>query len=308
MGISSLRHRLPPLGSLAAFEAACRHRSFTRAAAELNLTQAAISRQIRALETHLGVRLFERRRHDVALTAEGQRYAAEVNPALAAIGDASVALKSGYVEELTIFSELCLAAHWLMPRLSRFQALHPNLSLKILTSNRPIEAETEKFDVALSYGLSRSAAFRSEELVPDMIVAVCSPQVRRKLPQRCKAKDLAVTDLIHFEQRDTDWMDWRQFLAAFKTKPRGPARLIFHTYNSAVDAAIEGYGVALGWRHVIDKPLNDGRLVEIDGFRVASPDPLCAHTPANRSSSAAARTFTAWMRSEMQSAPERAAS
>ena len=300
MVMSSLRHRLPPLGSLAAFEAACRHQSFTRAATELNLTQAAISRQIRALETHLGVRLFERRRHDVALTAEGQRYATEVNPALAVIGDATVALKSGYVEELTIFSELCLAAHWLMPRLSQFQAGHPNLSVKLLTSNRPIESEAEKFDVALSYGISRSAAFHSEPLSEDAIVAVCNPEVRRKLPRRCKAKDLAAFDLIHFEQRGGDWMDWRQFLAAFDAKPRGPARLIFHTYNSAVDAAIEGYGVVLGWRQAIDKPLSDGRLVEIEGLRVKSPDPLCAHTQTLRSSSIAVQTFVAWLRSEMQ--------
>lgn len=304
MGMSSLRNRLPPLGTLAAFEAACRHRSFTRTAAELNLTQAAVSRQIRALEEHIGVRLFERRRHDVALTPEGVRFAAEVNPALAMIGDATVSLKSGYVEELTIFSELCLWAHWLMPRLSRFQAAHPDLSLKILTSNRPIEAETERFDVALTYGISRSAAFHSEPLAQETIVAVCSPAVRRKLPARCRAKDLAASDLIHFEQRGCDWMDWRQFLAPFKAKPRGPARLVFSTYNSAVDAAIEGYGVALGWRYVIDKPLSDGRLVEIEGLRVPSPDPLCAHMPANRSNSVAVQTFTAWMRSEMQSGSE----
>ena len=300
MGMSSLRNRLPPLGSLAAFEAACRHTSFTRAAAELNLTQAAISRQIRALESHLGVRLFERRRHDVALTPEGQRFAADVNPALATIGDAAVSLKSGYVEELTIFSELCLAAHWLMPRLSRFQAANPNLSLKILTSNRPIEAETETFDVALTYGLSRSAAFQSQPLAPKTIVAVCSPEVRRRLPKRCQAKDLAAADLIHFEQRGCDWLDWPQFLAVFKARPRGPARLIFNTYNSAVDAAIEGYGIVLGWRYVVDKPLKDGRLTEIEGFAVPSPDPLCAHTPANRTSYAAVQTFTNWMRSEMQ--------
>ena len=300
MGMPNLRNRLPPLGALAAFEAASRHQSFTRTAAELNLTQAAVSRQIRGLEAHLGVRLFERRRHDVALTAEGQRFAAEVNPALIRIGDAAESLKSGYAEELTIFSELCLAAHWLMPRLSRFHAAHADLSLRILTSNRSVETQSEHLDVALTYGVSRSAAYQSEPLAPETIVAVCSPQVRRSLPKRCSAKDLAASDLIHFEQRGSHWMDWRQFLAAFKARPQKPARLVFNTYNSAVDAAIEGHGVVLGWRYVIDKPVSDGRLVEIEGLRVPSPDPLCAHTPANRPISTAVQTFTAWMRDELR--------
>ena len=300
MGISSLRNRLPPLGSLAAFEAACRHQSFTRAAAELNLTQAAISRQIRALEDHLGTRLFERRRHDVALTREGERFALEVNPALTTIGDAAMALKSGYVDELVIFSELCLAAHWLMPRLSRFQATHPQLSLKVLTSNRSVDAETEKFDLALTYGISRNAAYRSDSIAQDTIVAICNPGVRRQLPQRCAAKDLAAGELIHFEQRGGDWMDWGRFLARFKAKPRRPARLVFNTYNSAVDAAIEGYGVALGWRRAIDKPLQDGRLVAIEGFSIASPDPLCTHVPAKRPASAAVQVLIAWIRGELQ--------
>ena len=305
MGISSLRNRLPPLGTLAAFEAACRHRSFTRAAAELNLTQAAVSRQIRALEQHLGAQLFERRRHDVALTPEGVRFAAEINPALATIGDATVALKSGYTEELTVMSELCLAAHWLMPRLSRFQADHTNLSLRILTSSRPIDAQIEKFDVALTYGFSESTAFHSEALAPETILAVCSPVVRAALPKRCSAGQLAAGNLIHFEQRGSDWMDWRKFLARFKVKQSRPARLIFNTYNNAIDAAIEGHGTVLGWRHAVDKPLSDGRLVAIDGLAAASPDPLCAHTPASRSGAAAVQTFIAWLRRELQDGRKR---
>jgi len=287
------------LGSLAAFEAACRHLSFTRAAIELNLTQAAISRQIRALEAHLGTRLFERRRHDVVLTTEGLRFAADVNPALAVIGDATVSLKSGYVEEVTIFTEMCLAAHCLMPRLSRFQASNSNVSLRILTSNKSLEAETEQFDVGLSYGFSRSPVFQSEPIAVDKIIAVCSPAVRRTLPERCSARHLAQSNLISFEQRDTDWMGWAQFLAAFKARPQGSSRLIFNTYNSAIDAAIEGYGVALGWGHVVAKPLRDGRLVEIKGFEVPSPDPLCVHTRTDRPKRAALQSFASWMRSEV---------
>ena len=84
------------------------------------------------------------------LTPEGIRFAAKVNPALGVISDAAVSLKSGYVEDLTICSEICFAAHWLMPRLSKFQSANKNLSLRIVTSGRPIDAETEEFDVALA--------------------------------------------------------------------------------------------------------------------------------------------------------------
>lgn len=94
-------------------------------------------------------------------------------------------------------------------------------------------------------------------------------------------------------------MGWFQFLAALKARPQGPARLVFNTYNSAVDAAIEGYGVALGWRHVIAKPVRDRRLVEIEGFEVPSPDPLCAHIRTDRPASLAVQTFARWMRSEI---------
>lgn len=135
MGISNLRNRLPSLGTLAAFEAASRLGTFTQAAAELNLTQAAVSRQIRMLEDHLGVLLFKRCRHDVILTAEGERFSARVNPALRSIGDATDSIRYGYAEDLTICSEICFAAHWLMPRLSRFQAKNEGLNLRIVTSS-----------------------------------------------------------------------------------------------------------------------------------------------------------------------------
>lgn len=299
MVIPNLRMRLPPLSSLAAFEAACRHRSFSRAASELNLTQAAVSRQIASLERHLGVPLFERRRHDVVVTAEGERFARQVNPALIAIGDAAISLKAGSSDELVIFSELCLSAHWLLPRLSRFQDQHPKLSLKILTSNKPIETEAEQFDVALAYGSSHSPRFLSQTICTENLVAVCSPSFRKKLPKTIGPSELAAATLIHFEQRGSNWMDWSQFLANFGVRPQGNTRLVFNTYNSAVDAALEGHGVALGWGLVVESLLGNGRLVDIEGFSVKSPDALCAHRPTNRNRSPGVDAFINWLQVEM---------
>jgi len=301
MVIPNLRNRLPPLGSLASFEAASRHESFTRAATELNLTQAAVSRQILVLEKYLGVRLFERLRHNVRLTAEGERFAAKVNPALITISEVAASLKSGFVDELTIRSEFCLATHWLMPRLSRFQLMHPGLSLKVMTSNRPIETEREQFHIALGYGAVHGSNLQCEPLATDAMVPVCNPETRRSLPEKCTAQDLADFDLIHFEQRGADWMDWREFLAVFDVKLAAPPRLVLSMYNSVIDAALHGYGVALGWRYTIDELLRDGRLVEIEGIAVDYPDPLSAQVPTDVKDSASVKDFISWVRSEIGS-------
>lgn len=299
MVISSLRSRLPPLGSLAAFEAASRHRSFTRAAAELNLTQAAISRQIHLLEEHLGVLLFERLRHSVVLTPDGERFAAKVNPALTAIGDATVAARSGIEDEFTIRTEFCLATHWLMPRLSQFQPMHPSLSIKVLTSNRPIETEQEQFDVGLGYGLNHGPNFNCEPLATDAMVPVCSPATRMRLPKHCSVADLASFNLIHFEQRGADWIDWKQYLENFGVKSIGPSRLSLSMYNSVIDAALQGYGVALAWRYTIDALLKDGRLLEIEGMALDYPAPLSAQFHSHRKPTPAVKQFTSWIRTQL---------
>lgn len=299
MVISNLRNRLPPLSALAAFEAASRQESFTRAAAELNLTQAAVSRQIHLLEEYLGVPLFDRRRHNVVLNADGERFAAKVNPALIAIGDAAVAIKSGAHDEFIIRTEFCLATHWLMPRLSQFQLLHPDLSIKVMTSNRPIQTEREQFDVGLGYGLQHGPGLQCEPLATDAMIPVCSPATRQHLPVNCSAADLAKSDLIHFEQRGSDWLDWQQYLEHFGVTSIGPPRLALSMYNSVIDAALQGYGVALGWRYTIDALLRDGRLVEIDGMSVEYSEPLSAQAHANGKSRAAVSQFISWVRDQL---------
>lgn len=298
MRMSNLRSRLPPLGTLTAFEAACRHGSFTRAAAELNLTQAAVSRQIRLLEDHLGVPLFERRRHDVALTAEGARFAAQANAGLIQIADAAAQLR-GSRFDLTICAEFCLAAHWLMPRLSQFQTAHPDLKLRIVTASDPLRAG-ELFDVALAYGLSHDPSLRSEPLIDDCIVPLAAPALRASLPERCTASDLAACVLLDFDAGGHGWMDWPRFLGMMGAEPRHPSGLVFGTYNNALDAAMQGLGWVLGWGTATHQPVADGRLVGIAEFSVPSPDPLCAHLPVKRRASAAAEQFVAWVGSVAQ--------
>jgi LysR family glycine cleavage system transcriptional activator len=286
----------------AAFEAASRLQSFTRAAEELNLTQAAVSRQIHVLEKYLGIRLFDRRRHDVILTVDGMLFAAKVNPALIAIGDAAATLKSGVQDELTMRTEFGLATHWLMPRLSHFQLLNPGLSIRVMTSSRPIETETERFDIGLGHGLHHGPGLRCEALGIEVMVPVCSPATRRRLPPQCSANDLADFDLIHFDQRGAEWLDWERYLNRFGVTSIGAPRLVLSVYNSVIDAALQGYGVALGYRYTIDALLKDGRLVEIEDMAVEYPDPLSAQTPTNRKPAAAVGKFIAWVKDQLAKA------
>jgi DNA-binding transcriptional LysR family regulator len=299
MVISNLRTRLPPLNTLAAFEAASRLGSFTRAAKELNLTQAAISRQILYLENFLGVQLFDRLRHSVVLTKAGVRFADAVNPALLNIGEAAITLKAEQSERLIIRSEFCLATHWLMPRLNRFQELRPKVILKVLTSSQPVEMEDEKFDIALGHGISKSSAIKSFALAAETIVPVCSTSMRQQLLQEATITDLARCPLIHCEQLNDDSMDWYQYFALFDVRTSVAPRLVLSTYTSVIDAAVQGYGFALGWRHTIDDLLKDGRLIELPRLAVATQKPFSVHVMQEKANSPIVRSFVAWLRNEV---------
>ena len=301
----NLRKKLPPVTSLAAFEALCRHRSFTLAAQELNLTQAAVSRQIIKLEQDLGVAMFERRAHDVCLTPEGERFARTVNPAINAIGDAGHVARSNGADanQLTIFSEMCLAANWLVPRMPGFQALHPNVSIKLLTSNLPMEDEADAFDIGFKYGLADKRVFAPISTWSDSVVVVCSPEFRKSLPENCSIHDLQQAPLIHTHQSGAGWISWSEFFGRFDVKlAENKASLEFNAYNSALDAAISGGGLVLGWRFLVDREIENGRLVQIGDFSIPSPDNLYAYSRKNGNKEELVGKYIQWFKGEVETA------
>lgn len=148
--MNRLGKSLPPLASLLPFEAAARLESFTRAAAELHLTQAAVSRQIRALEDDLGTRLFERRNRAVFLTEAGRELGGAVSGALETVAARADDLRGRHREgEVVMFAQLCEAFYWVMPRLAGFHQRHPRVELRVAASTRPLTEAAERFDVAL---------------------------------------------------------------------------------------------------------------------------------------------------------------
>jgi len=252
--------QVPSLNGLRAFEAAARHLSFKRAAAELNVTQAAISHQIRRLEDWFGQALFERRVRAVALTVVGVELLGPVSSALDGI-DGAVAriLRPDDQRQLTVSTIASFAAKWLVPRLVDFQRLHPEIEVRLTTSVGFADFAHDGVDIGIRYGVGKWPNVRAERLLQEDIFPVCSPALTRG-PQALKTPaDLANHTLLHVVQFRDDWRVW--LTAADQTALDAEKGPTFDLSLTAVQAAIDGMGVALGHRNLVDADLKSGRLV-----------------------------------------------
>jgi LysR family glycine cleavage system transcriptional activator len=254
--------RLPSLNGLRAFEAAARHLSFTNAASELNVTQTAISHQIRRLEEELGIRLFFRQNRALALTPEAREYLPGVR---AAFNDLRLAtdrlLRKDNDHALTVSTLASLAAKWLLPRLSAFQEAHPGIDVRITTSTNLVDFKSGDVDAAIRYGRGQWPGLRADWLMADQLFPVCSPALLTgNHPLRCP-EDLKDHVLLHTSNANSD--DWRLWLTAaglptnLSTHPGVTFDLIFMT----VQAAIDGIGVAMGRTSYVEADIAKGRLV-----------------------------------------------
>ena len=262
--------RLPSLNGLRAFEAAARHLSFTLAAAELNVTQTAISHQIKRLEEELGLRLFVRKNRTLALTPKAKDYLPGVR---AAFNDLRLAtdrlLRKDEDNVLTVSTLASHAAKWLLPRLSAFQEAHPGIDVRITTSTSLVDFKSGDVDAAIRYGRGHWPGVRAQWLMADELFPVCSPALLNSAkPLRCP-EDLAHCTLLHTSGGYDD--DWRQWLTAaglptdISKQPGVSFDLIFMT----VQAAIDGIGVAMGRTSYVQDDIAKGRLVV--PFKIALP-------------------------------------
>jgi DNA-binding transcriptional LysR family regulator len=256
--------RLPPLERLAVFDAAARHLSFTKAAAERFLTQSAVSRQVAALEEDLGVPLFRRRHRALDLTDDGRRLAAAVAEALAGLREAVAAIHAPRRRELlAVTTTPGLASLWLIPRLSAFVAAHPGVDVRIDASLQRRALAAEGFDVAIRY--SRAGSAEGTPLFEESVQPVCAPALlRRGAPPLRTPADLHAHTLLQVAVPDgsgmpLDWQSWLQSVGQGDLEPA--ATLTFTSLDTAVAAAIDGQGVALGRRPLIDRLLRQRKLV-----------------------------------------------
>jgi LysR family glycine cleavage system transcriptional activator len=258
---------LPPLNALRAFEAAARLLSFTRAAEELNVTQAAVSHQIKALEERLGVTLFKRMNRALLLTDAGQAYLPAVRDAFDGLARATALLmKRDRTGALTVSVLPSFAAKWLVPRLGRFREHHPEIDVRLSTDHQMVDLTREDVDVAIRYGQGDYPGLDCVRFLGEDVFPVCSPRLLQGRHPLRKPDDLRFHTLLHDDFR----IDWRLWLLAAGVKgvdpDRGPA---FTDSSMVVQAAVEGQGIALARSVLADQDLACGRLVK--PFDVSMP-------------------------------------
>ncbi len=299
----NLIRRLPPLGTLAVFEAAFRHQSFTRAADELALTQASVSRRIRQLEANLDVRLFERRRYDVVPTADGETFAATVRLSLSELAAAADRLRArgSGTDRFTIYSDISMSGSLIAPCLGEFQRLYPDLQVRVLSSYEPIESVSEDFDIGLQIGRWAEDRFEIEPIADDAIFPVCSPEFAARLPSPLGPVEIAKQPLLHLEDVGRDWPDWRNFLALFRLKEPKPIEgLVFSSYQICLDVAEKGEGIALGWARTVQHRLDAGKLVRIRGMTMPLPDSINVYRARRSKPNPIANRFIELLRSHIE--------
>jgi len=259
----------PPLNALRTFEVAARHLSFTLAAEELNITQAAVSQQIRQLEDILGVRLFKRLNRSLLLTDAGQEYAMPIRHAIQTIQDATHKL-SGYQDSgiLTISVLPSFAARWLVPRIGHFRQKYPDIDLRLHTSFTAVDFQRDRVDAAIRLGHweknSERKGLYGELIMREFIFPVSSPDLMNGTPPLRRPEDMRFHTLLQDEY--IDWDDWFKEVgvSGFNTH-KGPA---FFDSAMSMQAAIDGIGIALGRTPLVARDFKVGRLVAPFDLRV----------------------------------------
>jgi DNA-binding transcriptional LysR family regulator len=289
---------VPPTPNLLAFEAVARRRSFALAAAELNLTASAISHQIARLESHLGVRLFERSVRGVRLSRVGQKYLERVGGALAAISTASDDLRQGVGNSLYVHSAPSIASLWLMPRIREFAQSHPEISLNLSAAHSQSDFALGQVDVDIRYGAPewQHQDLVVEPLFEEQVIPLASPEFIRENRLK-RAEQLLTVPLILSNVNLIQWSDWFATFAGSRAPERFSVQ--FDRAQMAIDAATQGLGVALESATLASRHLADGRLKPVLGMDAAIP--VKAHFavyPVQHSARPPVEAFLTWLHGE----------
>jgi LysR family glycine cleavage system transcriptional activator len=259
MKLRTMLRCLPPLNALKSFDAAARHESFTRAAEELCVTQGAVSHQVKALETDLGVKLFLRKRQRLVITDAGRQYLAVVRDAFdrIAIGTERLVQRQSS-GALTVSTSPDFAAKWLVHRLGRFAVSHSEIDLRISATMHHVDFAREDVDLAVRHGDGNWPGLEAVNLCPEELFPICSPKLvggRRRLS---KPLDLLKLPLLHLDDRK-DWSEWLKAAGvAGADLEHGP---VLNHASMLIDAAVDGQGVALARTTLAAWDLLNGRLV-----------------------------------------------
>ncbi|MFK7732081.1 MAG: transcriptional regulator GcvA [Pseudomonadales bacterium] len=287
-----MSRNLPPLNSLRAFECAARHMSFTLASREMNVTQAAISHQVKALENHLGLPLFKRLTRKLVLTEAGQNLLPGVRDAFEQISSSVDSVRQTTVnEQLTVRLGPSLAARWLSPKLRLFWQQHPEIDLCLYHANSPVNFDREDIDLAITYGRGDWPRVVSEHLLASDYFPVCKPALVNKASGQLK-KPLAQQTLLH-DASHRDWQEWLTLAGINDVNPR--RGIIIDDTNVLIEAALNGQGIALCSTMFVKDHLSSGQLVKPFPQTLESGNAYYVVCPSAHLQRPVVRAFRDWL-------------
>lgn len=290
---------LPSLNALLAFEAAARHSSFTRAARELGVTQTAVSHQVRSLEQVLGTALFRRGAPGIRLTLEGEQWAAELAVVFGRLREANARLRApreGARAVVSVSTLPSFGGRWLVPRLGRFLASHPEVDVRISATERLVDLGSELVDIGIRYGLGSYPGVVSTKLADDALIVVAAPSVARQ-HTAWRIQHLSRQTLLHDDFPEA-WAQW--FRARSLSLPTRLRHSQLTDSAMLVEAAVRGQGVALArWSLAVDE-LELGRLVRLFPAFPALPTGLAYYmvSPREKLRQTAVSAFRTWLQAE----------
>jgi LysR family glycine cleavage system transcriptional activator len=300
--MSTARRFLPSMSLLRAFEAAARHQSFTAAAAELSLTQGAISRQIRVLEELLGSDLFLRERQTVRLTPAGENYAREIREALRRISSATLSFRAnpkGGTLNLAILPTF--GTRWLAPRLPGFLRENPGITINLTTRFAPFDFNLEQVDAAIHFGSPDWPGAELAFLMSETVVPACNQSLLEEYRFE-KPSDLLRAPLLHLVSRPDAWEHWFMIHDALAEPLHG---MLFDQFATAAQAAISGLGLALLPEFLIQDEVARGDLVRALNLPMRSTEQYYLAWPASRSAYSPLVAFRQWIVREAEGTDSR---
>ncbi|AYH43944.1 hypothetical protein CDA09_11175 [Azoarcus sp. DN11] len=290
----------PRLHALLVFETAARHGSFTRAAASLGISQPAVSHTICGLEESLGVVLFDRLHRGVRLSDAGRYLYEQVNLGLGMIDQGVREVrKFSASDQVTLAASTATATLWLLPRMAQFKQANPQIEIRCITADTDVDLSADGIDLAITLGRGEWSRYSRWRMFDEDVFPVCSPGYAQTLGENPTPQSLSTATLLHFEERYRPRIDWADWLGKFGVSlPRSGAQLRFTDYSVVLHAAMEGQGMALGWRHIVTPLLEQGRLVRPLAEHVLTGHPIYIIASPNRALRPSAAILRDWLLEE----------
>lgn len=298
--MATLRNKLPPANSLVVFEAASRHLNFTRAAQELRVTQAAVSRQVQVLEDFLGVSLFRRLSRGLELTAQGGHLQKAVTMGLDHIANAATEIRRVPRRgELTVSTSVTFASYWLMSRVAKFRAAHPEVELRLVASAPVADLALAGIDLAVRYGRGQWPGVEATHLFDNEVFPVCAPAYLAGRAPLSEPAELLDETLLHLVEYDRNWVTWEAWLRTLgvegKPAPRG---VEYDNFLVLMQAVMDGQGIALAGGRLAEDLLARGLLVRPIQATLGSDRAFYLLLPTDAPPSRNVRLFRDWILAE----------